>query len=63
MAKLEQFLCSYAYDRPGLILTYAALNKDGMNYLRDHNTKMYDFLKKEVLMKMPMLTQFKKKKK
>lgn len=63
MAKLEQFLCSYAYDKPGLILTYAALNKDGMNYLRDHNTKMYDFLKKEVLMKMPMLTQFENNKK
>lgn len=63
MAKLEQFLCNYAYDKPGLILTYAALNKDGMNYLRDHNTKMYDFLKKEVLMKMPMLTQFENNKK
>ena len=63
MAKLEQFLCSYAYDRPGELLTYAALNKDGMSYLREHNAKMYDFLKKEILMKIPMLTQFENKKK
>lgn len=52
MGKMEQFMCNYAYDKPGELLTYAALNKEGLDYIKDHNYAMYDFLKNEILMKM-----------
>lgn len=55
MAKMEQILCSYAYDKPGILFTYSALDKDAMQYLKYNNMKMYDFLKKEVLLKLPVL--------
>lgn len=55
MAKMEQLLCSYAYDMPGVLLTYAALCPEGMEYISRHNAEMYAYLRNEVLMNMPML--------
>lgn len=56
MAKLEQFLCCFTYDKPGVLLTYSALNRESMEYLKKHNPKIYQFLKTEVLYKLPELT-------
>jgi len=49
MAKMEQLLCSYAYDKPGILFTYVMTDKEAMEYLRNNNYKMYDFLKNEIM--------------
>ena len=54
-AKMEQLLCSYAMDKPGILFTFASLNINSMLYLKHYNYEMYKFLTKNVLPTLPFL--------
>lgn len=49
MAKMEQILCCFTYDRPGVLPTYVALNKNSMEYLQKNNFEIYNLLRKELM--------------
>lgn len=49
MAKLEEFICAYAYDKQGELLTFVAVEPRSMEYLKNHDLKMYTYLRNELL--------------
>ena len=47
-AKMEQLLCNYAYDRPGELLVYAAATDETLEYVRVHDTDLYNYFRHEL---------------
>lgn len=43
-AKLEHFLLEYCHDKPGQLLSYAAFDREGLEYIRVHSPAVYRVL-------------------
>lgn len=56
-AKLEQFLLDYCGERPAELFAYAAIDKEGLEYLKINAPEIYKILQKSITV-MPQWTGF-----
>lgn len=48
-AKMEQFLCNYAYDKPGELLVYITLNPESLRYVKERNPELFNYFRNEMM--------------